>query len=550
MTATITSIGPLYRTGRIGPEGLAEELRKLERDLEPIDIAGYHYRHRQNILPKYPPRVRVALMREYLRISGPTRSWPDGHKAGSHCSWAKANRRLWHRDTQLESAKLRFAFSEDRIRDKARRCAKKCSRLTQTSRSMPEAYAACSQYAGDERVLPPTPKTNSISMRSAHSRMLCQFWWRRQLRNTFARLAEGRLRELGFVSRRAGVYASDETVKRRLEQKKRKRQMLEGLVAVNDLGESFSLAEISDSSNSNPKIRRCEMMARLAGIEEYARANNWAADFYTLTTPSRFHAFFTSGEPNPNFQDLTPRESQEWLSKNWARIRSKLARDGIDAFGVRIAEPHHDGTTHWHLLLFSRSKNRSNIEKIVRRYMLHDSPEEPGARKHRVKVTPINYKGGSATAYVAKYVSKNIDGAGVGPDHEDSDSVSCVDNAVRVEAWASTWAIRQFQFFGTPPMGPWRELRRIRKALKSNLERFRRSVDAGKWSDYITEMGGVCQRIVEYPVQLWKKLRDQPGHYGDPPRRETVGVSFEGAEIRTRERVWAIVPSALLEFCQ
>jgi len=174
----------------------------------------------------------------------------------------------------------------------------------------------------------------------------------------------------------------------------------------------------------------------------------------------------------------------------------------------------------------------------------------PGASKHRVKVIPINYKVGSVTAYVAKYVSKNIDGVGVGADHEGYGSASYVENAVRVEAWASTWAIRQFQFFGTPPMGPWRELRRIRNALKSNLERFRRAVDVGKWSEYITEMGGACQKMIEYPVRLWKKLRDQPGYYGDPPRQETVGVCFEGAEIRTRERIWAIVPSAFLEFCQ
>lgn len=543
-------MGPLYRTGRTVPHGLSAEIRKLESDLEPIDIAGYHYGHRQSILPKYPPRVRAALMREYLRVSGPERSWPDGHKAGKHCSWAKANSRLWHRDVQLESAKLPLAFSESRIRSTADQCAMQCRRLTQSCLSMPEAYAACLSYADDQQVLAPTPKTNSVSMRSAHSRMLCPFWWRRQLRNTFARLAEGRLRELGFVSRRAGVYASDETVKRRIDQKKRNRRMLEGLLAVNDLGESLSLAEISDRTNSNPKVRRCEMMARLAGIEEYARANDWVADFYTLTTPSRFHAFFTSGEPNPNFRDMTPRDSQKWLTKNWARIRSKLARDKIDAYGVRIAEPHHDGTAHWHLLLFFRLEDRSRIERIVRRYMLQDSPDETGAKEHRVKVIPINYKKGSATAYVAKYVSKNIDGIGVGSDHEDDGAVSCIDNAVRVEAWASTWSIRQFQFFGIPPIGPWRELRRIRKELNTSIERFRRAVDNGSWNDYIAEMGGTCQRVVEYPVRLWKCMQDHPGYYGDPPRQETVGVSFEGRKVRTRERVWTIVPLALLEFCQ
>ena len=70
--------------------------------------------------------------------------------------------------------------------------------------------------------------------------------------------------------------------------------MLEGLMAINYLGESFSLADISDGSHRTPTIRRCEMMARLAGIEQYARANGWSADLYTLTTPSRLHAFLNS----------------------------------------------------------------------------------------------------------------------------------------------------------------------------------------------------------------------------------------------------------------
>jgi len=550
MTTTATHLGPLSQSGRPTAEDTSDELRRLEGELAPIDIAGYHFGHRQSILPKYPPRIRVALMREYLQVAGPNRCWPDGGGAGKHCSWANANRRLWRRDVQLAKAKIQIAFSEHEIRMKARRCASTCSHLTMNCKALPEAYTECRQYAIDQGVKASVPKDGSISDASALSRLLCEFWWQRQLRKTFARLAEAGLRELGFVSKHSGIYASDETVNRRIEQKKRQRKMLEGLIAVNDLGESFSLAEIADGSNSNPRIRRCEMMARLAGIEQYARANGWSADHYTLTTPSRFHAFLSSGKPNPNYRENSPRGSQEWLTKNWARIRSKLARDKIDVFGIRIAEPHHDGTTHWHLLIFSKPRDKSKFEQIVRRYMLEDSPDEPGAQKHRVGVTAIDYRRGSATGYVAKYVSKNIDGNGVGRDLEDNSSVSCSDNAIRVEAWASTWTIRQFQFFGTPPIGPWRELRRIREALKSKLERFRRAADEGKWVDYIGEMGGTCRRLVEYPVKLWRRLRDHPGYYGDPPRQETIGVCIEETEYRTRDRTWTIVPAAPLEFCQ
>lgn len=67
-------------------------------------------------------------------------------------------------------------------------------------------------------------------------------------------------------------------------------------------------------------------------------------------------------------------------------------------------------------------------------------------------------------------------------------------------------------------------------------------MDQGKWSDYIVEMGGACLKATEYPVRLWRRLRDQPGYYGNPPRHETIGVCFEETEFQTRDRTWAIVP--------
>ncbi len=91
MTTQTTYLGPLSQSGRPTAEDTSNEIRRLEDELAPIDIAGSHCKHRQSILPNYPPRIRVALMREYLQVAGRERSWPDGGGAGKHCSWAKAN---------------------------------------------------------------------------------------------------------------------------------------------------------------------------------------------------------------------------------------------------------------------------------------------------------------------------------------------------------------------------------------------------------------------------------------------------------------------------
>ena len=425
-------------TRRLSQHELGHHITQLENTLSGIDIAGYHHNHRQSILPKYPPNIRASLMREYLEIAGLERTWPNGWYAGAHDSWALANGNLRRRDEQLQAAKVSLAFSEDNIRSKADRCAAMCRWLSQIAKTSAIAYASCCTFAESESVPPPKLKNRVVTIEGAVNRMSCRQWWRRTLRTTFVRSAENRMRELGMVSKLAGIYVSDDTVNRRQEQRRRIHQMLEELIAINDLGEAFSLADISDRNVSNPKVRRCEVIARLAGLEGYARENHLVADLYTLTVPSRFHCVNETGQKNRNFESSNPRDAQDWLKKYWARIRAKLHRGNVQWFGIRVAEPHHDGTTHWHLLIFSLPQDRPIIRQVVQDYMLQDCPDEPGAKDHRVRITPIDYSRGSATGYFIKYVSKNIDGHNVGRDFEDSGNISCQANAVRVEAWAST----------------------------------------------------------------------------------------------------------------
>ncbi|WP_317929941.1 hypothetical protein [Halioxenophilus sp. WMMB6] len=54
--------------------------------------------------------------------------------------------------------------------------------------------------------------------------------------------------------------------------------------------------------------------------------------------------------------------------------------------------------------------------------------------------------------------SENIDGHGI---DSDSYGFDAKDDVTRIEAWASTWAIRQFQKIGGASVTVWRELRRL-----------------------------------------------------------------------------------------
>lgn len=424
----------------------------------------------------------------------------------------------WLTEVSAIFEKVRFApgLTEGDIRDKAKQCAAEAMSLVEIAPGVfvPGVEKLRVRLEGYARTYGVNPPGVHVLDRPAISRMTCQIWWRRALRVAQARQLEHGAIALSYVHKRADIYASNATVARRAEQRRRNAAILENTKARNlDTGDEYTLAQLSALSVANPAIRRGELMARINGFESVAKGLGHIAEFVTLTCPSRFHRMRKASngyiEQNPKHDGSSPRDAQKYLVGVWAKMRAKFARIGLRVYGFRIAEPHHDACPHWHLILFmprflvDAVKTKPVFRDVFSRYALKDSGDEEGAKKYRTKFESIDWNRGTAAGYVLKYVAKNIDGNGYEV-QGDFESGAAIYPAQRVEAWASTWGIRQFQQIGGPPVGVWRELRRMREETEGGpvvLEAARSAADVGNWGRFVEVMGGPVVKRSALPLR-------------------------------------------------
>lgn len=504
-----------------------------------------------------------------------------------HDDYKKANRLCHQLSRELKQAYIGKAFEEDELRDCAENYARTCGMLRPLASSAVlerlsggvVRFSDCDgpvtglpvqspPYGAEVRALAakasfarsvgidPLPANRSNRYFGLSARLDDPLWWRRQLRKMWSRRSEELLRRLGAVRKGADVYASESAVRLRAAQQRRMQRFLKSCVAVNEQGEALSLEQLAEHSLSNPALRRGELMARLKGYEKIAGELGWQGVFVTATAPSKFHPQRFNGGANPSYDGASVRDAQAWLCRTWSRVRSQLDRDGVRYFGIRVAEPHHDGTPHWHMLLFVAGAARKELTRCVVSGWLKEYGTEPGAYAKRVTVKRIDPHKGSATGYLAKYIAKNLDAAGaiqhaqgaetgVGSSDSPGHGLEVSQGLSRVVAWASVHGIRQFQQLGGPPVGLYREARRLRDAVSHrDVERARSYADRGDWRGFCLASGyrfhrDSTDRLLE---RLWRTEQRRRRRAGLPSRRRfKTDLRMVYAETGRRNRYGELV---------
>ena len=391
-------------------------------------------------------------------------------------------------------------------------------------------------------------------------RMMCPRFWLRRFNRMSVQVSE-HLNIAAKLVGKSNPYVSSQSLQRWRNQKRNNLVFLSKMEAFNeDTGETVNLGELAEKTTANPEIRRVELMVRLRGVDELAEEQDKLGLFLTITCPSKYHANSSKWD-----WKITPKIAQEYLAGQWAKIRAKLKRDGIDYYGCRVTEPHKDGCPHWHMLVFVDKEHQKALTKTVEYYAFEVDGDEFGADKNRFDCEVVDREKGSAVGYIAKYISKNInggkmfernddgspkigdngqlielvnDGSDMPTDISDNDEgdvkkMAVSEGADRATAWANTWSLRQFQFFGTAPVTIWRELRRIKSPVETdeNIETARGFADTSNWSEF-------TKAIAEKPIELIKEREEQANDYGESIERI---VGLRGiSNLLTRSKGWVV----------
>lgn len=408
-------------------------------------------------------------------------------------------------------------------------------------------------------------RTNFNAMVDEVTKMQNAKCWKRRLTTAQLRINEHIRIACGEVSKKTSLYVSAISLYQYRAKLRAQQDFLKGMIIENEDNPEERLELFSQwcKSSANPQIRAIELSVQNNGIMaslnpqnfmdvdgHTMRKEDYQAVFFTLTAPSKYHAISSlTGEVNQNWNGNSPRQTQQYLNSVWKRVRAQASKYGIKTAGLRVTEPHHDGTPHWHLLLHIATKianyngknayltNATGTQSLVwatqeemdknhknatplkeyevfihlfKQQAYKEDGNEPGADKHRFnfkvleRKTYIDKEGNerevSPAVYMVKYIRKNIPYNNLSADLSDEmidldgnqlkDSQTLKETAYNASAWASLWGIRQFQFIGNLQISVWRQVRQLKGEVdQEEVEEIRKVADVGDFGKFLLLKG-------------------------------------------------------------
>ncbi|EAU4782436.1 replication endonuclease [Salmonella enterica] len=400
-------------------------------------------------------------------------------------------------------------------------------------------------------------KLTPEQLKIAISRMISVRFWSRHFRTFTRRWREHLYIVVGDVCRQRSVICSPQWVQHWLASRKRGREiMAETDLEDEETGETLPLLSAVDASVSNNEKRRAEMLTRVKGLEELAALDHMSQDsdyvalFFTWTAPQQYHAWLETGRRNRKWNGASPRETQRYFTRTFKNFSTALTRRDIHIFGMHVTESHHDGTPHWHGILFVRREQEATLRDVFEGYANAEncSAHRPGKppEQSQLMIKPVDKQMGSLTAYITKHICRNLEGCAPGGRDKETGR-PWTELARHSAAWASLWGIKQFQFTGGPPVSVWRELRKLSDQKQADsvspvFGELHHAAGAGDWAEYTRLQGGLPVARKNLTMRTWYQAASEPDECGQYTAI-IKGVYLPGtgkAPVATRTRKWKV----------
>ncbi|ECR6162950.1 replication endonuclease [Salmonella enterica subsp. enterica serovar Muenchen] len=394
-------------------------------------------------------------------------------------------------------------------------------------------------------------------LKIAISKMLSVRFWSRHFRTFTRRWREHLYIAVGDVRRQRSVICSPQWVQHWLASRKRGREiMAETDLEDEETGETLPLLSAVDASVSNNEKRRAEMLTRVKGLEELAALDHMSQDsdyvalFFTWTAPQQYHAWLETGRRNRKWNGASSRETQRYFTRTFKNFSTALTRRDIHIFGMHVTESHHDGTPHWHGILFVRREQEATLRDVFEGYANAEncSTHRPGKppEQSQLMIKPVDKRMGSLTAYITKHICRNLEGCAPGGRDKETGR-PWTELARHSAAWASLWGIKQFQFTGGPPVSVWRELRKLSDQKQADsvspvFGELHHAAGAGDWAEYTRLQGGLPAARKKLTMRTWYQAASEPDECGQYTAI-IKGVYLPGtgkAPVATRTRKWKV----------
>lgn len=416
-------------------------------------------------------------------------SFIERRSAAVYAALAVLPEPYWKVDTEFKRARL-----ADELVGRA------CLRLEVAAKhgfDVMETIDSINQYVGAAMWMPQFASAkNEDHAYSILVRLIDDAVWKRAIERQTIAAFENARRAAGMVSPHVSPYASYSACQWLKIRQDRQREWLQLMAIESEEGVVIPMEEVHQSSVSNPTNRRNELMTRIAGCQEYADSNNHIAVMITMTAAGKYHRLKQQGKyfiENDKWNGASAQDSHQWLSTSWTRFRSAADRAGLIYYGMRVVEPHVDGTPHWHGVFFMPLEHFREFKGLLEDYQYQrdsdelffdDGTPKTKAMKARVDVKIIDRSKGDAVGYIAKYISKNVDGYGLEGLYDlDAKKVNLQSTVENVTAFSRAFSFRQFQFQKHPQL-PCGESFVVLKKSK-NTACLRKRVERRTWGSFL-----------------------------------------------------------------